>query len=759
MKKYLLPLIVSMFAFSAATQAQETPAGIEGRVLSETENLKLVQLPNHRQAVYYVKDDGTVRLVGQVGVIRAGTEFYHWGNATPEQAEAWDKAGKISPDLLNRLRADNNFGALGGGFYASLSRVDSIGYGNVQIVLRMPREMKIISDVQPGFVSGTEWIKVINQLEMLGISALQNQSIRTWFNIFSADALTKEHVAKARDWKNGWAKATDKLGIINKFPDIFLEPTMQIEVNRYLMHWKALASSDQRRIYAAFNYFSSIKDLQGIDFSLARIDGQYKDAVLAELMKTYESMAPAERANFLRSENLRLGPLFPDFLKVAQKDTTPEVRIAILQSLQGRQDPEAMKMIKAGTLDADNNVRNVSYNALTGRRDSAALEILKQGVSEPDTYVRSRIFSLIAQFNSQEALEILKKGMMDPELNVRSSIIQSIQNRNDQGALALLKIGIRDSNNYVRQAALAGAIARKGTRSLDIFNAVMSGSDTYMKMEALKLLDGREDAESLKLIMRALQSKEPNLKGPALTALGKRKGNFIDIFVAALKDPNPNIQLAALGALAGKTDQKSLELLIRAANDPSTGVRNMAINSLAGRSEKEAILVVKRAISDPDVQIRHAVLAIVRKLNTADFQDVIKIAMADTEDAVRQKAVTMLQGQTDDFAFEIIKSYSVSDPSQSVRYAAIVQVPNFKTPAAVEFLKDLATNSPDNNVKNYATQQLGLLAAQGISTGSADPATARVPPGHKFNETLSRLKTEIQEAARTPPRCESVFKN
>lgn len=761
MKKYLVLLLVSILGLSCAAIAQEETNTIPGRILLETENLKLVELPNHRQAVYYINEQGKVRLMGQVGKIRAGTELFHWGNATPEQAESWDKAGKISPDLLNRLKVDNNFGALGGGFYASLSRVDSMSYGNTQIILRIPKTIRILLNTPTYGMTGDEWVKVIAQLDKVGISALQNHNMPTWFNIIDADALTREHVAKNQDWKASFERSSDKGGIIEKFPDIYTSPSTKIEINRYLYYWKALSSNDPARVYAAFRYFTTVKDAEAIDYSLALIDPAYKGPAMQELIKSYQSMNSAEKSNLLNSQNLKSGPLFPEILKLAMRETASEIRQSVLLAMMNRTDAEATAYVKAGLQDPDDNVRRYAYYSLNNRKDPEALQLLRQGLKDPSVDVRSMIISISASRTSPEAMAIVREAMKDPEPRIRMTVMGAIYSRRDQASLELLKIGIRDSNEGVRSTALQVAVQRKGMMSLDIFRYIMSGTDVGKKTLVMAMLNDRNDSESLKYLMNAIKDPNAHIRAAAIKSLGTRKGNFTPIFEAAIKDSNAEVRAAVMSALTGKTDRKSFEIIMQVINSPEPEVRVVGINALAGRSDQATARVLMNAMKDENGDVRQAATEAAVNLKGNDFTDMVKLAMADSNEWVRFRVVNVLRDRQDDFAFEILKT-AMTDENTTLRFSAMRKLAEFRTTAAIDHLKDVMLNSPNPNMRYNATialQGIGQIPANvAVSMATSDEPPPEKTNAQKFNEKMGHLRTKVTDAINTP-RCEAVFRN
>lgn len=157
-------------------------------------------------------NSGQESTAGKTQVIPKGTLLYHWGKATPEQAKAWNDEGKISPDLLARLRLGSGFA--GGGFYVSTNYLDSMWYGNTLVVVELQKDIHVISGPE-----GFRWSNpVMGAVEKIGYSAAVVAHNTTWMNIFDSEALTKTFVADADFFVNHLPKNIDEA---SKFKDLF----------------------------------------------------------------------------------------------------------------------------------------------------------------------------------------------------------------------------------------------------------------------------------------------------------------------------------------------------------------------------------------------------------------------------------------------------------------------------------------------------------------------------------------------------------
>lgn len=115
-------------------------------------------------------------MLGTVEAWKKGTKLFHWANATPEQAQAWNEAGKIPESVLENLKI-HNVGAAGGGFYASLSPTDSLSYGKTLVVVTLPNEMRVLRTVSS---SSANIIEYARELEKMKFSAITVSHTRTW---------------------------------------------------------------------------------------------------------------------------------------------------------------------------------------------------------------------------------------------------------------------------------------------------------------------------------------------------------------------------------------------------------------------------------------------------------------------------------------------------------------------------------------------------------------------------------------------------
>ncbi|MBS1971026.1 MAG: hypothetical protein JSU04_12000 [Bdellovibrionales bacterium] len=290
-------------------------------------------------------------LAGTIETIPKGTLLYHWGKATPEQAKAWDEAGKISPDLLERLKQGQGF--VGGGFYVSKDPTDSSSYGNVQVVVELTKDIQVIKS-EPGVTWG---MRLWPTLEKNGISGVGVTHTHTWMNIIDAEALTKEFVATSEFYKKNHLKQLTTrerfTDFMSKFPELEADPFYQefgqkidklatdimstdrpaaiaaftevFEHGNDLSKTKALSSTYMNQRYAA------LSDKKTVDYALKALKGNNTLAQEAQYALAYLVKQPRQINNYVFANATKNLLLMTDLLAPMKHQLSSDRYSALLQ--------------------------------------------------------------------------------------------------------------------------------------------------------------------------------------------------------------------------------------------------------------------------------------------------------------------------------------------------------------------------------------------------------------------------------------------
>ncbi|MBS1971027.1 MAG: hypothetical protein JSU04_12005 [Bdellovibrionales bacterium] len=263
-------LIISLFVFLASSPSQ-----------AQSPRVEIVSKNGGQEA--WLHDGRVETLLGKIEVWKKGMFLFHWGDATPEQAKAWNDAGRISPELLGYLKTQEGFS--GGGFYVSTSPVDSHGYGNTLVVIELPNDIRVLKS----HVTGTiDWNRLHSQLEGFHISAITVSHMESWATILDSEALTREQVADAQFFKayhfNKIPRADMLADFEKKIPGLKNEQTYKDLVTELKQLKKDLKSTDIEKVTAATEKLISRGEQRLIEESLFEFRPKYANEETVDLV-------------------------------------------------------------------------------------------------------------------------------------------------------------------------------------------------------------------------------------------------------------------------------------------------------------------------------------------------------------------------------------------------------------------------------------------------------------------------------------------
>lgn len=538
-----LSLVVSSFAWASS-------AGL--KILKQSGPASLVKTENGREAVY-VERNGVNRFVGYVGKIRKGTPLYHWGDATPEQAAKWNAAGSISPDLLNHL-IDTNQGAYGGGFYASTDRTDSMSYGNTQITIVIPHDVKIIDQaVNEGLILNQPGVNA--HIAKLGISAFRNASRPTWHNFIDAKSLTKEHVTTLVEWTDTWRNNPEKLVLMNKFPEILRLQKVRKENKIYFNYLNLLNSQDLTGQLSALEYFYSIQDPLGLRLSLISIskrdpeNPRFLEIARSVLRDRSSQMRLSAEAFFVSWTTPQSTRLILDYYKEAPSESQ-----YVAAFLVGHEQKEAVDVLLEIMQKSDEFMTRMrAQQALSGRSDSESLKFIERQMDRNPDYG----ISLLEGRQDEASLRLIEKLMDD----YKEDAIRCLQGRKDERSLEVIARLLKGPDLDTKAFALRALSGRIDSRVAGMIEPFLKSSEYALVYAATESLRGQQDAKSLAIIKRLI--KAPEAKVPELVSLlhGRSDAESLPVIKKVILGDNYFAIMAATDVLMSRTDSKGIEMI------------------------------------------------------------------------------------------------------------------------------------------------------------------------------------------------------
>lgn len=323
--------------------------------------------------------------LGAVEFWPKGTKLFHWANATPEQAQAWNDAGKIPASVLENLKV-HNIGASGGGFYASTSPTDSMGYGNTLVVVTLPKDMRVLRTVSGVALNISDQARA---LEKMKFSAITVSHSRTWVNIVDVNMLTQEFVADEnffRDYRFEQLPAPESLEkLFQRFPNLRQEhyyKDLQTEIKQLEKDFK---STNREVAHAA-----ALKLFDQGDF-------QFKRDLLTDMRPTYVNEEIMNKAISMMNVQDHLFAIAQGIIYTASKKK--ELRLKAYQALlRSSAPPMSMPHMLRGVSQRD--ASNLLAEALEVHGENLPkfltdiIEAKKRaGMWKPDIIMCSKIFA------------------------------------------------------------------------------------------------------------------------------------------------------------------------------------------------------------------------------------------------------------------------------------------------------------------------------------------------------------------------------
>ncbi|MBO9668555.1 MAG: HEAT repeat domain-containing protein [Bdellovibrio sp.] len=754
--KASLLFLVLMAAFSTTAWAMDInlPGPVvavqDYKVLKNSNDVFLAKNKDGREVVL-VKIGSDYKQLGMIGKFRRGTELYHWGEGTPEQAASWDKAGRIDPTLLARLKKEHG-GAIGGGFYASLNNIDSINYGNVQIVIEMPKDVKALVKT-----ADTSWYQVIPDLEKLGISAIQHSSAPTWFNFIDAEALTKEHVTKPREWKNTWEKSEQKSNVLEKFPEIFEDPSLRLQVVRYLHFWKMLGSADGNTVFEAYKYFNHIQDTQAKNIAFQRLGSQHRQVVIRDAIQTLKKSPET----FLKTESAFSGSQAQDVLQVYEemiKHSKPSVRRRALELLGNRQDLASLKIIKLGFADQNQEVRMAALKSLNSREFKYARPYIEKGLHDSSPEVVKATWELVKAmtYKTSETIVYAQQRMKSSDINIRKSALAIAAPIDSPEATALLIQALRDTDPEMRREAIDSLMIRKFRKTADFYQLVeiaTQDSTPTNRLIALSRLRRDSSPTSFKINIAAVHDPD---KSVVLQAMGNLKDDLSEetlrLFKSLLNNPDPEIREKALSGIRLSSGPDVYEILQNSLRDPSELVQGEALEGLMLKEHPQQIEYIKMALNSEAFKEAHmtALQAIVQLEAPASLEMTKFLVNSSTETELKGHAIQNLYNIPSPEVFQYLKELSTSS-NTVFRERVMFALTPYNTPEALQIIHN-GLNDSDFSVRHFAKQALERInakTAQATSAPHTEP-TALTKYNDRFNgyrikadDMLSRMCSKV----------------
>lgn len=341
-------------------------------------------------------------------------------------------------------------------------------------------------------------------------------------------------------------------------------PGVQYHVTQALQaqNWTPRTPAEQIPFYLATGDFKRVA-MFGAE-SLSALVGVLKGG-------SYERRVAAATALGELGEAGGLKPLLN-----ALKDHEPLVRVAVVNALASMGDKQAVPALIAILRDRARNVRVAVISALGQLGDKQAVQPLSGLVKDREWEVRAVLAEALGRLADRTALPVVMDLLRDRDQEVRQNAADALGQVGDESSVDCLILAMVDEHMGVRQAsaralALLDPYWEKHPRAKALVPQLQ---------EALRHRDSGVQFAASTLIRRITGRTGSDLARPP-GAEGFATGDqAFDVFQLLLRDPDDDVRLAAVEAIARLNLPASVPALQSLLNDKNRWVKQAADKGL-----------------------------------------------------------------------------------------------------------------------------------------------------------------------------------
>jgi HEAT repeat protein len=407
-----------------------------------------------------------------------------------------------------------------------------------------------------------------------------------------------------------------------------------------------------------------------------------------------------------------------------------------------RLGPEADKQVLEA-IRAGDSARKRALLPLVSRSTGVADVVACLG--DPDPGVRTLACEALARIGNPAAVQPLFPLLSDPSARVTFAAIAAIQSLGSRETERLALAAARSQEPGVRRAAMRILAYFGYLSALDVFLAALGDPDRRIADSAIQGLPFIEDPRALEALLSCAGSDSPQTRAAAMRALGQssRDARVTSYLLKGAEDPDSWVRYYACQALGRLGFEGAAEVITRLLHDQAGQVRVAAVEALASFTSPVAVEALRTAAGDRDPDIRRAALVGLGVAKRADALPIILAATASDDASTRLVAISAIGGFESPDALTAL-ARAASDLDEGVRSAAIGYLAARPGQAATDVLIHLLRGSGDRErvLAALAIPTVGRIAGLVAALEMADDELAP-----QLASALARLRRPDATAA------------
>ena len=411
--------------------------------------------------------------------------------------------------------------------------------------------------------------------------------------------------------------------------------------------------------------------------------------------------AEADRAACSKAIAARLGP-----------QTGPFGRVWLLRQLERIGRGEAVPAVAELLADNDPLVRESARRALQKIPGCGAGAAIQKAIGSADGPWRAALVNALAERAAPWTLDTLLHEAASGDDGVRTAAVIGLAKLGTPSALPAIEAAIGRGTPRARQIAvgccaqLAEALVAKGDRTaaLSVYKKMLSFSGAG-KCAGIVGIGRSGSVADLPVLCGALADRSVKVRRACVDALCLLQGDQVAEAIAAeVKTATPEAKLALLRVLARRGEKRTVAVFLAAAKDADEAVQVAALAGLGTVGNGSAVPVLLHAAAgsgEPQETARQSL----QTLPGADVDQAIMALLPDKDVKIRAEVVRALAARHVVAATgSLLKA--VDDADGGVRNEALKALGNVAPGDALAALVSVVVKTSDDGIRNGATDAL-----------------------------------------------------
>ena len=387
-------------------------------------------------------------------------------------------------------------------------------------------------------------------------------------------------------------------------------------------------------------------------------------------------------------------------------DTSPRTAHAAVSAVLTLGSGETERLALHAMHSDRPTVRRHAIRILGAFGYAAAFDVLNDAIGDNDRRIAELAIAALGAIDDARVDALLTRLATSRDDALRAAVMRAAAVRGGALAHRLLARGIADSADWVRYYA-AQAFGRLGPDAGDnastLLVARLRDPAPQVRIAAIEALSRIGSAEAWDAVRSAAASEDPDERRAGLVGVGiHARDGAADILIDAARSTDQATRLVAIAGIARLAGVTAIRVLDEAAGDPTAEVRTAALSLLAERDDEPAARVlVEWALKS---SIDHPAQ---RALSRAGSNRVLAVlTRLRTSDARSAPILTAALGR---MSFEMATAAlfeALAMPNASARAAAAATLVGIDANGAARAVATLAASDPDPDVRRVCAAAL-----------------------------------------------------